>query len=693
MNFPTLRNWFVIHFWVNGRFIFPLFLALGLGLVFWGWQNGSPLTAGSDSQVTLAQGILAEAKTVSNSNAIAAPTLKWSYGGCYNSWCETGWYSSPAVADLNGDGQMVVLGGGYTLFALDGKTGAITWQAAPPSSGARIWPGVVVADLNGNGNLEIVTAHGGGYLRVLDNSGALLWQRRPATNELRGLAVHDLDGDGTLEIVVTGAVYSRVNTWVYEHDGALRSGWPQLNNDSGYAYGVFNDNAAIGDLDSDGAGLELVVPSDVHYINAYKPDGAQIPANPMYGDRGWGRVGVWESPEIELRGWGDCSTTRAERYRTNFAHGAAVIADLNGDGVNELVVTGNVYDCAIGHPPGRYNGLYIFNADRSRFNAGGFDWRTLPVDTGAPLSEDYNVIENNQPNPVVADLDGDGIREIIYSSYDGRVHAFWLDKTERHNWPYLVHTGGPFRFASEPVIADLNNDGKAEVIFTSWPQKGLNLTGKLHILDYRGNVIHEIDLPSARSGNWNGGLAAPTLANIDDDPDLELVVLTAHSGLVAYDLPGTAEARILWGTGRGNYQRTGSLLQGSLELSRKWAVPVMPLPGETVTFTVALRNNGPELPTVTLTDTLPAGLAYGGYAWASAGNVVVNGNTITWAGAVAPGAPVTVRFTALVDAGLVTPQVMVNRVSIEDGNGRVLVREAMIVVGGTAVYLPVVSRP
>jgi hypothetical protein len=28
---------------------------------------------------------------------------------------------------------------------------------------------------------------------------------------------------------------------------------------------------------------------------------------------------------------------------------------------------------------------------------------------------------------------------------------------------------------------------------------------------------------------------------------------------VAYDLPGTASARILWGTGRGSYQRTGAL--------------------------------------------------------------------------------------------------------------------------------------
>ncbi len=623
---------------------------------------------------------------------IAAPVLKWSLGGCYSSWCETGWYSSPAVADLDGDGAMEVLGGGYTLFVLNGENGSEQWHASAPGSGGRMWPGVVVADIDNNGDLEVVTTHGGGYLRVLDHNGSIVWQRQPASNELRGLAVHDLDEDGTLEIVATGAVYGPVNTWVYEHNGNLRGGWPQLSNDSGYAYGIFNDNAAVGDLDSDSSGLELVVPSDVHYINAYEPNGSQIPANAMYGGKGWGRVGIWESLAIELRGWGDCTTTRAERYRTNFAHGAAVIADVNGDGANEVVATGNVYDCAAGHPPGKYNGVYLFNADRSRFNEEGFDWQTLPVDTGAPLSEDYAVIENNQPNPVVADLDGDGRLEIIYSSYDGRVHAFWLDKTEHHAWPFDVYIGGAYRFASEPAVADLDNDGKAEVIFTSWPQKGGNRTGKLHIVNYQGQMVQEVNLPAPFSGDWNGGLAAPTLANIDADPDLEVVLLTAHSGLVAYDLPGTAGARVLWGTGRGNYQRTGSLLVGSLELSQISVSPLIPQPGETVTYTIDLRVTGPELPTVTLTNTLPAELAYAGTLWASAGNPQVNGNVITWAGAVSPMEPVQVRFTATVDGGTASPSVLENVVLLDDGSGILLERKAVLVVGGTAVYLPIASR-
>ena len=129
---------------------------------------------------------------------------------------------------------------------------------------------------------------------------------------------------------------------------------------------------------------------------------------------------------------------------------------------------------------------------------------------------------------MVADLDGDGKQEILFSSYDGRVHAYWLDKTEHGSWPYSVYkpAEGFYRFASEPVVADLDCDGKAEVLFTSWVPNGSNRTGKLHILSDNGQVLHEVDLPMAFSGNWNGGMAAPTLANVDTDADLEIVINT-----------------------------------------------------------------------------------------------------------------------------------------------------------------------
>ncbi len=318
----------------------------------------------------------------------ACPCLSGSCGGCYNSWCETGWYSSPATADLDKDGQVEVIASTYSIFVLNGSTGELKWKMSSghdrsepgaPNVG-RTWPGIVIEDIDNDGALEIVTAHSGGWVSAYNAQGYFEpgWPKQPTSNELRGLLVSDLDGDHTMEIITTVLFMGQSNTWVFEHDGTLRHGWPQLSNDSGYAYGVFNANASAGNLDGDDAG-EIVVPSDVHYICAYEANGTQIPANAMYGGKGWGKVGVWESLATELRGWGECNGVHAESYRTNFAHGPSVIADVNGDGAMEVVATGNVYDCSADPYASRYDGVYVFNADRSRFNDDGFDWRSAPI--------------------------------------------------------------------------------------------------------------------------------------------------------------------------------------------------------------------------------------------------------------------------------------------------------------------------
>jgi hypothetical protein len=92
--------------------------------------------------------------------SVQAPVLKWQRGGCYASWCETGWYSSPAVADLDGDGAAEVVGAAYTLFALNGADGSEQWHVPPPVANARAWPGVVVADIDADTDLEVISAHG-----------------------------------------------------------------------------------------------------------------------------------------------------------------------------------------------------------------------------------------------------------------------------------------------------------------------------------------------------------------------------------------------------------------------------------------------------------------------------------------------------------------------------------------------------
>jgi hypothetical protein len=486
--------------------------------------------------------------------AINSPVLKWAYGGC-TSYCQTGWYVSPAVANIDNDPQLEVIGGSYDLVALDGNDGSLQWRAA---SSNRIWPDIAVADLSGNGQLQIIVARSGGVVTAYNKSGGVEWTSNPfGANEVRGVAVDDLENDGSLEVIVSAFGTGATKQFsVLGSNGLVRAGWPARHDgDLGFGAGAYNENIAVADLNNDGY-KEIIGATDTHYITALDRNGNQLTVNAIYSPRTvWSQVGIHVDQAADLVGFADCGV----QHRPNFALSAPAIGDVDGDGSLEIVVVGNAYNCAIGQPEGDlYHLPWIFKLDRTRWSGSGFNWTVIPTppSNSGPLSEDYNVIQNALPNAVLADLDGDGRKEILFPSYDGRLHAYWLDKTEHGNWPYKV-PGTGYRFVSEPVIADLNNDGHAEVIFTSWPENGGDRNGQLHVLDYQGSSLFALNLPAPLGNDWNGGLAAPTIANIDADSDMELVINTVSSGLVAYDLPGTSNARILWGTGRGNFKRTG----------------------------------------------------------------------------------------------------------------------------------------
>jgi hypothetical protein len=495
--------------------------------------------------------------------SISAPVLKWQRGGCTGGGCQTGWYASPAVADLDRNGTTEVVWGSYDVVVLNGADGSVRNRA---TSGNRVWPGVVVADLTGDGTLEIVVGRNSNQVTVYNSTLGVVWTRNPFSGgEVRTLAVADLDNDGRLEIVVgraSGGSTQQVN--VYDAAGNVRPGWPARHNgDPGFGSGMYNENVTVADLNNDGF-KEVIAPTDTHYITALDRNGNQLPASGIYGaNKVWSQVGVHVDHAVDLRGFANCGT----EHRPNFANCAPAIADVNLDGTFEIVATGDVYDCAVGdnEQGDLYVAPWILKLDRTRWAASGFDWTAIPTPppNAGPLSEDFDIIENNVHNAVVADLDGDGLKEVLFPSYDGRLNCYWLDKTQHGSWPHAV-PGSGMRFAGEPAVVDVDNDGHAEVIFTSWPEKSGTAVGQLHVLDYLGNQLFAVNLPASfPAGEWNGGLAAPTIANIDADADVEIVVGTSSSGVVAYDLPNSAGARVLWGTGRGSYRRAGVAAVGT----------------------------------------------------------------------------------------------------------------------------------
>jgi len=134
------------------------------------------------------------------------------------------------------------------------------------------------------------------------------------------------------------------------------------------------------------------------------------------------------------------------------------------------------------------------------------------------------------------------------------VYAYGPDAQLR--WVYNFAGGAPKTFASEPVVADLNKDGRPEIIFGTF-----SLTpgaGHLIILDNTGKLLFDVPLPGQDTdGNGIGVPAAPAVGDLDGDGTLEIALTTFDHGLDVFTVPGSGTACTPWPTGRGNLLRNG----------------------------------------------------------------------------------------------------------------------------------------
>jgi hypothetical protein len=201
--------------------------------------------------------------------------------------------------------------------------------------------------------------------------------------------------------------------------------------------------------------------------------------------------------------------------------------------------------------------------------------------------------------------------------------------------------------------------------------------GQLHILDHLGNELHRLDLPAPRGESWNGSLGAPTLANIDTDSNLELVIGTINSGVAAYDLPGTAQARIFWGTGRGNFQRTAVATDpGDFFISATPAFQSIQ-PGQTTTVAINVRADAAFSGTIQLSATDPSSMV----------DIQLADTTLT------PPDGTTLTITDLHTSDDLQPGVWYI-IPIKAQNGaRTRTLNVYVLVGGTSNRLPLVRRP
>jgi hypothetical protein len=133
--------------------------------------------------------------------------------------------------------------------------------------------------------------------------------------------------------------------------------------------------------------------------------------------------------------------------------------------------------------------------------------------------------------------------EILFSGYDDFLHV-WnpLENLEIDGWPIDLMSNS----VSEPVTADLDNDGDLEVI-------AANKSGMFFIFHHDGTNFNGFPLSLNQYIE-----SSPVVADLDEDGDYEIAVGTSL-GLHIFDIKSQKGEMESWKLHRGNTQRSGSL--------------------------------------------------------------------------------------------------------------------------------------
>jgi hypothetical protein len=509
---------------------------------------------------------------------------------------QTSWYASPVIADLDGDGKNELIAAHYSIFVYDSQ-GRLLDRV--DHNGGRVYAPHIVVDLEGDGVPDVVFGARHQVYAYEWRGGRLVlkagWPVDTTTAgespEVRGLAAADLNGDGFIEVVAT-TTQTRDNgaqVFVFAYNGSIFQpaglsfpAWPRYNTLSGIGvggdadrngmghrgYGCYGLNVGIGNIDDD-ADLEIIVTYDNHHIQAFDPSGVAINASAWFTNRlsaylgqrmTWGQFIRWADPRVEENHYhlhtGTWPHPSAQEW-LQWTASPPNIVDLDGDGRNEVLGVPNVEL----HEPYETQAYAIMalegsHGDGSRSAMRKAGWENLPRG-GKPIAVAGWYPPNGIPAAATVNCQGDAAPEIIVSLNDGFMRAFTAQGAELWRWNY-TH-GKSVMYASEPTVADLNQDGSPEIIFTTYGAPDVLDSGYLVILGADGRLLHDIALPNPgrRNGNGNGAPAAPAVGDLNGDGQLEIILQTFEHGMDVFTVPGSAANCLPWPTARGGPLRMG----------------------------------------------------------------------------------------------------------------------------------------
>ncbi|MFZ8833031.1 MAG: FG-GAP-like repeat-containing protein [Candidatus Caldipriscus sp.] len=321
--------------------------------------------------------------------------------------------------------------------------------------------------------------------------------------------IADINGDSLNEIVVAG--WSNGSVWAFRGtDCSLL--WSR---DLGGSRIV---TPAAGELNPSIPGLEIAVVKgndrNVYVLRGI--DGAVLWNRYIGGINFYGNISPPTIFDVDGNGVGEVYVVGDSIYALRGTNGSTIwsypasggfaavaIADINNDGQYEVVT--------VGYSGGSWRVIVLRATD------GAFLW-------------DYTV--GSQGNPAIADLDNDGYKEIVVATYNGMLYAL------RHNgtlyWSRNMGFGSNasnIGSINSPTIADLDGDGWKEIVYGHYYLTG-GLCSSSYVRVLRGTDGSTIWSYSGPCSGYQ--FHSRKIADIDNDGQIEIILTGAFYGPSPY---------------------------------------------------------------------------------------------------------------------------------------------------------------
>jgi outer membrane protein assembly factor BamB len=258
-----------------------------------------------------------------------------------------------------------------------------------------------VADINGDGEFEVVFGSNDGHLYVLDRFGTELWNYPINGPIINQPTIGDVDADGEMEVVFGGFFHYTGDPYLYVLNG--NSGTLLWDFESGNPIDIhkgFQASPLLYDITGDGA-LDVLIGSMDYYFYAFDgPTGSIIWKSNIFG---------------------------------HFVRASSPLVDIDKNGEMDIVVVDNHAE------------VRLYDA-----KSGTLKW-----------SQDIG--HGVEATPVLADVDGDDFQEIIlFTIGEGSISgdAVVLNHDGSELWRSSTHT----YFYTSPTVIDIDGDGLLDII-------------------------------------------------------------------------------------------------------------------------------------------------------------------------------------------------------------------------------------